>query len=115
MTKASDFLPHLPNEGPPMPRFTPGWPHPGSQLHYSAEITRLAEDKRREWSSKYPNRPGLIDKAIAWADGWTDGLLRSELYSSLSPPAMAEMHVNVYKLALSKAENWIRAFIDNEI
>jgi len=108
MPNPGDFLPMFPWQGPPLPR---GLTKP--QVYDAGiELARLTENKRREWLARYPNRPGLIEKAINWAREWAAGLLASELYSSLDQETKEKVSVNLYKSALIKAENWMKPFLE---
>jgi len=107
MFNPKDFLPNPPWDGPPIPR---GLAKPQT-YDVSTELNNLTENKRREWLIKYPDKPGLVEKALNWAREWTSGLLESELYSSLSQVTKAEISVNLYKSALVKAENWMKPFL----
>jgi len=108
MPDPKDFLPLMPWQGPPVPR---GLVKP-PVYNTNTELIRLTENKRREWLARYPNRPGLIEKALNWAREWTAGLLASELYSSLDQETKEKVSVSLYRSALTKAENWMKPFLE---
>lgn len=116
MVNPSDFLPHPPWRGPPLPKmFSSRWSQPQDAPTISnveLELDRMTEDKRRELLAKYPDRPFLVEKSLTWARGWTSSLIESDLYSSLNPAARAEASIGLYKFALEKTENWIRPFLN---
>jgi len=106
MPDPRNLLPLLPWQGPPVPR---GLVKP--QV-YDAELVRLTENTSREWVARYPDRPGLVEKALNWAREWTAGLLASELYSSLDQETKEKVSVSLYRSALIKAENWMKPFLE---
>jgi hypothetical protein len=115
-----DFLPQDPEKGPPLPKkLNLKWPWVEKSdpllVDYTpidAEVERLKEATRREWEAK-GYRPGLIEKGLLWAEEWTSGLIRSPLYAPLSEETRRRIAVDLYKTGLSKAEEWVRAFMES--
>jgi len=77
-----------------------------------AAVEGLRAAKRAEWEAK-DYRPGLIEKGLLWAEEWVEGLLKSPLYASLSQEAREKMAVELYKVALDRAEPWVKAFMES--
>lgn len=66
----------------------------------------IREKKRAEWEAKgYP--PGLIEKALLWANEWSRGIARR----FVKPPELAaRVAESIYPEALELSEKYIQAF-----
>jgi len=66
----------------------------------------LREKKRAEWEAKgYP--PGLIEKALLWANEWSRGIARRFIRE---PALAARVAESIYPEALELSEKYIQAF-----
>jgi len=72
----------------------------------NARFEPLREKKRAEWEAKgYP--PGLIEKALLWANEWARGIARR----FVRPPELAaRVAESIYPEALELSEKYIQAF-----
>ena len=77
--------------------------------HINSSVDTMEKAKREEWEAK-GYRPGLIDKALLWASEWTEGMIKSPLYSMLSSEIREKAAVDLYKTGLDRGERWIQAF-----
>jgi len=120
-----NWLPHPPNEGPPLPRgLTPYWPwhssnhtpNPPATVGTNTELDNLEEEKKREWLARYPGRPGLVNMALRKAREEAYGLVRSPVYApilTLAPDLESSVIREVYKQRLRYAELWIRSLSES--
>lgn len=67
----------------------------------------MRERKKAEWEAKgYP--PGLIEKALLWANEWARGIARR----FVRPPELAaRVAESIYPEALELSQRWIEAFV----
>ena len=77
--------------------------------YVNSSVVAMEKAKRKEWEAK-GYRPGLIDKALLWAKEWTEGMIKSPLYSMLSSEAREKVAIDLYKTGLDRGERWIQAF-----
>jgi hypothetical protein len=75
--------------------------------YMDARFEPLREKKRAEWTAKgYP--PGLIEKALRWAEDWARGIATR----FVKPPELAAtVAESIYPEALELSEEWIKAFV----
>lgn len=114
-----DLRPHPPKDGPPVPRVFPKWPwikNPVSPINNPAvydvaldtEIEEMTRRKREEFRAKgYP--PGLIEKALRWAEEWAWGLPGVRAAYDISPEVGRQVYRRIYQQALNLSNKWIES------
>ena len=74
----------------------------------NSSVDAIEQTKREELLAK-GYTPGLVDKTLLWAKSWTEKMLQSPLYAMFSAETKKAGSVDLYKYALSRAEEWAAA------
>ena len=74
----------------------------------NSSVDAMEQAKKEELLAK-GYRPELVDKTLLWAKSWTKRMLQSPLYAMFSPETKRAGSVDLYKYALSRAEEWAAA------
>ncbi|MEM2338586.1 MAG: hypothetical protein QXW83_00115 [Nitrososphaerales archaeon] len=114
----SDLIDLLPVWIPPLPPIPYGvlrklieghGSHSPVILEYDKEIEAMTEAKKREWMTRYPDRPGLVRMALSLAENYADRYSDWIVRTMRDPELRAKAYREFYRIGLETvAEEWIK-------
>jgi len=74
----------------------------------NSSVDAIEQAKKEELLAK-GYHPELVDKTLLWAKSWTERMLQSPLYAMFGPETKKAGAADLYKYALTRAEEWAAA------